>query len=144
GGSDHPPDEEAYSLELFAGDVWALVDALGWDRLVLLGYSMGGMTAQVAALRHPNRVQALVLMDTSHGPPDGLDASELDLGVAVVREHGMATLQELMAAHEDPMATPASSRLLAERPGHAEYERRKFLASAPEMWAAMAPEMLSQ
>src|SRR3712207_2032961 len=42
GASDQPASEDAYSLEAFAGDVWALVGALGWGRLVLLGLSMGG------------------------------------------------------------------------------------------------------
>jgi pimeloyl-ACP methyl ester carboxylesterase len=146
GSSDHPSVEEAYDLELFADDLWALADTLGWKRLVLLGHSMGGMVAQVAALRHPERLEALVLMDTSCGAPEGIDGSLLDLGVAVVREHGMATLHELQSARDDAevLATPASLRLLAERPGWAEFERRKFLASAPEMWAAMAPKMLSQ
>jgi 3-oxoadipate enol-lactonase len=107
---------------------------------------MGGMVAQVAALRHPERLRALVLMDTSSGPPDGIDGSLLDLGVAVVREHGMQTLHELQAEHmkDDPLTTPAARRLVEERPGWEEFERRKFLASAPAMWAAMAPKMLAQ
>jgi len=144
GGSDHPSGEDAYGLELFADDVWAVADALRWTRLVLLGHSMGGMAAQVAALRHPQRVRALVLMDTSSGPPEGLDASDLDLGVAVVREHGMETLRELQDAREGPLETPAARRLREERPGWDEFERRKFLASSGDMWAAMAPEMVHQ
>jgi 2-succinyl-6-hydroxy-2,4-cyclohexadiene-1-carboxylate synthase len=146
GNSGHPATEDAYDLELFADDLWALVDAMGWDRFVLLGHSMGGMVAQLAALRHPGRLQALALMDTSSGPPEGIDGSLLDMGVAVAREHGMETLHELQAEHakNDPLATPASLRLLAERPDWEEFGRRKFLACAAEMWAAMAPKMLSQ
>ena len=144
GESDHPGSEDDYNLELFADDLWALVDVLGWERFVLLGHSMGGMISQVAVLRHPERVQAFVLMDTSHGPPEGLDAAELELGLAIVREHGMATLQELMSAREDPLGTPAHQRALAEHPERENDERRNFLAAAPEMWAAMAPAMLSQ
>ncbi|TMK83570.1 MAG: alpha/beta hydrolase [Actinobacteria bacterium] len=146
GNSEHPASEDAYGLELFADDLWALADALRWDRFVLLGHSMGGMVAQIAALRHPERLRGLVLMDTSSGPPEGIDGSLLELGVAVAREHGMETLHQLQAEQEknDPLATPASLRLLAERPGWDEFGRRKFLACAAEMWAAMAPKMLSQ
>jgi pimeloyl-ACP methyl ester carboxylesterase len=143
GNSSKPSSEDAYDFELFADDVWALVDALGWhEPFVLLGHSMGGMVAQVAAVRQPSRLAALVLMDTSHGPPEGVDGSLLDLGVTVAREHGMEVLCDLQAEHADPTGTPAAARLRAERPGWEEFERRKFLASSPAMWAAMAPKML--
>ena len=145
GNSAQPEAEDAYDLELFADDVWALVDALGWaDGFVLLGHSMGGMIAQVAALREPARLAGLVLMDTTHGPLEGIDASELDLGVAVVREHGMEMLRQLQDEREDALATPASLRVRAERPGWEEFEKRKFLSSSAAMWAAMAPKMLFQ
>jgi 3-oxoadipate enol-lactonase len=144
GNSSHPPSEDAYDLELFADDLWALVDALGWDRFVLLGHSMGGMAAQVAAVREPARLRGLVLMDTSHGPPEGVDGSLMDLGVAVAREQGLEALRLLQDEHAAPLDTPAALRLRAERPGWEEFERRKFLASSAAMWAAMAPKMLNQ
>ena len=144
GSTSQPASEDAYGLELFADDVWGLVDAMGWDRFVLLGHSLGGMIAQVAAARQPSRLRGLVLMDTSHGPPDGVDDSLMDLGLAVVREHGMETLRALQDEHAAPLDTPAAVRLRAERPEWEDFERRKFLACSPAMWAATAPEMLSQ
>jgi pimeloyl-ACP methyl ester carboxylesterase len=144
GNSSQPAAEDAYDLERFADDVWALADALGWDRFVLLGLSLGGMIAQIAALRHPERLDGLVLMDTTHGPLEGIDAGDLELGVSIVREHGMAALEELQSEREDPLASPASLRLRAERPGWAEYERRKFLASSPAMWVTVVSQMVSQ
>ncbi len=145
GNSSQPPTEDDYDLELFADDLWALVDAIGWhDPFVLLGHSMGGMVAQVAALRDPSRLRGLVLMDTAHGPLEGIDATELQLGQSVVREHGMETLLELMDAREGVLETPAAVRLRAERPGWEDFERRKFLSSSAAMWAAMAPKMLNQ
>ncbi|MBV9412218.1 MAG: alpha/beta hydrolase [Acidimicrobiia bacterium] len=145
GGSSQPPSEDDYDLELFADDVWALVDAIGWDdEFVLLGHSMGGMIAQVAALRQPARLRGLVLMDTSHGPVEGIRAEERELGRSIVREHGMETLHQLMNERQNPLESPAAARVRAERPGWEEFERRKFLSSSPAMWAAMAPKMLSQ
>jgi 3-oxoadipate enol-lactonase len=145
GNSAHPESEDAYDLELFADDVWALVDALEWpDPFVLFGHSMGGMVAQVAAVREPSRLRGLVLMDTSHGPPEGVDGSLMDLGVAVAREQGMQVLLDLQAEHAAPLDTPAALRVRAERPRWEEFERRKFLAASAAMWAAMAPQMLNQ
>src|SRR5438477_1241899 len=144
GNSSKPASEDDYDLDLFADDLWALVDALGWDGFVLLGHSMGGMAAQVAAVRQPARLRGLVLMDTSHGPPEGVDGSLMDLGVAVAREQGLEALRVLQDEHAAPLDTPAALRLRAERPGWEEFERRKFLASSAAMWAAMAPKMLNQ
>ena len=115
----------------------ALAASLGWSAFVMLGHSMGGMIAQVAALARPDRVRALALMDTSSGPPEGPDAGELELGVSVVREHGMAALGELLDARAGPLETPAARRLRAERPGWEDFERRKFLAASGDMWAAI-------
>lgn len=144
GNSTKPASEDDYDFERFAEDLWALVDALGWERFLLLGHSMGGMIAQVAALRDPSRLTGLVLMDTTHGPLEGIDTSELELGASVVREHGMETLLELMNEREGALETPAAARVRAERPGWEEFERRKFLSSSPAMWASMTAKMASQ
>ena len=144
GNSTKPSSEGDYDFERFADDLWALVDALGWGEFVLLGHSMGGMVAQAAALRDPSRLAGLVLMDTTHGPLEGIDTSELELGLSIVREHGMETLLELMNAREGVLETPAAARVRTERPGWEEFERRKFLASSPAMWAAMTSRMASQ
>ncbi len=41
-----------------------LADALGWERFVLAGHSMGGGVAITLALYHPERLAGLVLVDT--------------------------------------------------------------------------------
>ncbi len=48
----------------YANFAMALADALGWDRFVLAGHSMGGGIAITAALYHPERLTGLVLIDT--------------------------------------------------------------------------------
>ncbi|HSI27059.1 MAG TPA: alpha/beta fold hydrolase, partial [Aeromicrobium sp.] len=48
-----------------ADDAAALLDALGIDQAVVVGYSMGGATAQMLWRRHPERVAGLVLCSTS-------------------------------------------------------------------------------
>jgi pimeloyl-ACP methyl ester carboxylesterase len=48
------------SLSLLADDVAALIEALGLERPVVAGFSMGGMIATVLAIRHPGTIRALV------------------------------------------------------------------------------------
>ncbi|MCU1372119.1 MAG: hydrolase [Ilumatobacteraceae bacterium] len=48
-----------------ADDAVAVLDALGIDRAVVLGYSMGGAIAQLVWHRHPERVAGLVLGSTA-------------------------------------------------------------------------------
>lgn len=52
-----------YRPEAQADLTIALLDCLGLEKAVLVGHSAGGTVALLAALRHPGRVQALVLED---------------------------------------------------------------------------------
>ena len=61
GGSDAGPAHR-YSIAAFADDVLALCDALGVDRFVAGGISMGAAVALRIAARHPERVRGLVLV----------------------------------------------------------------------------------
>ena len=61
----YPVGTVGYGLRDLAGDVFRLLDAHGLARAHLVGASMGGMVAQVAALREPARVASLTLLSTS-------------------------------------------------------------------------------
>lgn len=137
-GSVAPP----YSLGDFAGFVLQLADSLGWDRFVLLGHSMGGFVAQLVALQAADRLDGLVLMDTAHAVPDGVDAGLVEKGKEIVRAGGMTALVE--AQRGLPADTEAHARLLRERPGYAGFMERKALAMDPEMWLALVDEMVAQ
>jgi len=54
-----------FRLDDCADDVAALADVLGIDRFIPVGYSMGGLVAQLVWKRHPHRVEGLVLAATA-------------------------------------------------------------------------------
>jgi pimeloyl-ACP methyl ester carboxylesterase len=144
GQSSQPDQESDYSLASFSGDVLGLADALGWQRFALLGHSMGGMIAQVVVADAPERVVALVLMDTGHGPVP-IDPTLVELGAATARQQGMEVIAEFMAALEedDPLSTEAYRRKVAEDPGYAARGDRNLRAVSPAMYAAMILELTS-
>ena len=87
---------------------------------------MGGIVAQYMALADPGRLDSLVLMDTSHGPVAGLEPDLVQAAIAVVRTRGVDALADLLAGRESPIETEAHRRLLADRPGYAAFEDKKF------------------
>jgi esterase len=62
GDSEWSPEMD-YSIESHAGDLGAFVDALGLDRFVLVGMSLGGVNALAWAGQHSRRLAGLVLVD---------------------------------------------------------------------------------
>ncbi|MEV6953784.1 alpha/beta fold hydrolase [Streptomyces sp. NPDC051183] len=60
GGSERTAE---YSLTLMRDDVLGFLDALGLDRVDLIGHSMGGVVAHLVAQRQPHRIARLVLED---------------------------------------------------------------------------------
>lgn len=69
-------DGKALSIEAMAQDALAVMDANQVDRFHLVGHSMGGVIAQEVALRAPERIASLCLMNTV---VRGRDASGLTL-----------------------------------------------------------------
>lgn len=71
GDSDWSPDAR-YGVPDYASDLPAVLDAAGIERAVVVGHSLGGNAGTLFAASHPERVSALVLVDT--GPSLSLGA----------------------------------------------------------------------
>jgi len=73
-GESQWAEPPAYATENFAADLLGFIDALGLERVALIGHSMGGHNAMSFAAWHPERVSALVIVDSRPTiPTDRLD-----------------------------------------------------------------------
>lgn len=69
GGSD--PVAGDYTMAELAGDVAAVLDALGFKRVHYIGLSIGGMIGQAFALEHGDRLISALWCDTLPASPPG-------------------------------------------------------------------------
>jgi pimeloyl-ACP methyl ester carboxylesterase len=127
GHSSPAPAPEAYTYELLAEDLRAVLDALEIERAVLAGASMGAQTTLRFALENPDRVLALGLITPAFDPDthgedsyaswdrlaQGLreggvegfvEAYDLDAVPERFRETVAKVLRQRLSAHEHPLA----------------------------------------
>lgn len=151
GGTDLPAT--GLSFAQMADDLWDIVERT-WpqERCVLVGLSMGAATALRAALHHPERVHALVLVRPAWlhepSPPNLRPLSEVgtllrDMGPRAGRERFMASptyrevqavspssAQSLLGQFDTPQAQARAGRLI-ELPRCVPYSDPAQLARAP-------------
>lgn len=114
GASDKPHDPDAYRAARMAGDVVAVLDALGLARAHFFGYSMGGRIGFALAREAPARLHSLVL--------GGNGANERSPEEPILRAYlerlrqGPVVLAETIRAVFGAWATP---EMLANTPGRA-------------------------
>lgn len=111
--------ENPYSLAGQVNQLLGLMDALGVEKAVLMGNSAGGTVAVAFALEHPERVQALVLVDAAIYAGGGAPSSarwlfklpQVDrlgpLFVRNIRDWGLTMLES--AWHDPSKITPEIS-----------------------------------
>ncbi len=134
----------------YADDASALLDAVRWDRSLVMGISFGGMVAQEFALRYPHRVERLVLACTSSGGAGGAsyplhETADLQvedyvrriLQLRDIRRHGIwreahpvqfeamfdETLAALRVGADEPGRQIGARRQLEARARHDTYDR---------------------
>jgi 3-oxoadipate enol-lactonase len=52
---------QKYTMEMFTGDVAAILDHLGPEQAIVCGHSMGGVVAQLLTLDYPRKVKKLIV-----------------------------------------------------------------------------------
>ncbi|MFZ1165203.1 alpha/beta fold hydrolase [Mycobacterium sp.] len=117
GSSDAPGNMDLYSEQISVADMAAILDAAGADRAVLGGMSLGGYLSLAFNLVHPQRVAALVLVDTGPGYRNDAArdtwnawverrAQELESG----RTRADSSAELAQAVHEHPEGLPRAAR----------------------------------
>jgi pimeloyl-ACP methyl ester carboxylesterase len=67
GQSDYPADQSAYSEEATVADMAAILDKVGATKAIVGGLSLGGYMSLAFYRVHPERVSALLIIDTGPG-----------------------------------------------------------------------------
>ena len=91
GRSDKPHSSSAYGIDLFVGDVIAVLDTLGLEQADVVGYSLGARVAFALAVKHPERVRSLTSIAGAPGTGVGVfDRVFFPGSLAALESGGMA------------------------------------------------------
>ena len=84
----YPPGKPPYTFDDMADDAVGVLDSHGIGKAHVAGMSMGGMIAQLVALKHSSRVASLTVISSS---PVGMDTSHLPQTTDAYIEHSAAS-----------------------------------------------------
>ena len=65
-GSDRPQDDKDYASDKLIGDLFELADGLGLETFALVGHDWGGAIAWATALKRPERLSRLAIINSPH------------------------------------------------------------------------------
>ena len=134
---------DAYTIDVLVEDLGGFLNAIGIGCVHLLGHSMGGMVAMRFALRYPERLASLMLMDTAAEPMTIFPPALREQLAKEVRANGCASRVNMM--RELPMSDAAARG--RDFLGSDEHWRRvelKLSQMDPEAWVALGDEIANQ
>lgn len=102
-GASQWPVPPAYATEDFVSDLVGVMEVMRWERMTLVGHSMGGANSMALAAWHPERVERLVVVDSRPSIP----AERLGM----MHQRGARALRT-PRRHPTPESAVASFRLL--------------------------------
>lgn len=100
-------ERESWTLTAFGRDVVAVVEALGLDRVVLIGSSLGGSVALEAARLLPEQALAVIAVDTLQDASRELPPEALKQWAQAARRDFAGFCDQMMAQLFHPDADPA-------------------------------------
>jgi pimeloyl-ACP methyl ester carboxylesterase len=119
GQSDSPEDQSLYSEEATVADMAALLDTVAAKKAIVGGLSLGGYMSLAFHATHPDRVHALLIIDTGPGykkdePREGWNVNARRTGDNF-EKNGLKSLQSgsaerATAAHKDAMGLARAAR----------------------------------
>ncbi|MGH1373510.1 MAG: alpha/beta fold hydrolase [Cellvibrionaceae bacterium] len=83
GRSDRRLGQEPYNIWQDIGELFAVADALGWDRFALIGHSRGAIISTLAAGTFPERISHLALLDGMLPQPMAADQAPQQLAQSI-------------------------------------------------------------
>ena len=112
GRSDSPSEREQYSLQISAEDLRGLMDHLDIDKAYVGGLSMGGGIAARFAVAHPERVAALLIIDSSSasGLPMSPDMRAMrEKSIELAETQGMGALADYVVQSNPNLRSPVEA-----------------------------------
>jgi pimeloyl-ACP methyl ester carboxylesterase len=97
GFGESPLGSAEPSVDVMADDVTALLDRLGIDRAIVGGLSMGGYVAMAMLRRHPERLTAVVLMDSKASADEPAARENRERVARAVLDDGPGTLRPMLS-----------------------------------------------
>jgi 3-oxoadipate enol-lactonase len=117
-GSGRSPVTGTLSIESFADDLAALIDALGVGPVRLVGHSMSTIVVRTLAAKHPDKVSHLVLLGAVPAPLPEVGQQGQHDRAAKARAEGMAGIADAVMTNATAEATrrdhPATAALVRE------------------------------
>lgn len=133
-------DSREVSADLLADDLAAFLEGLGLERVHLLGFSMGAMTALRFAVREPARLDSLVVIGISTEREPRATIARRLLDPERIAAHDPAWAAALAARHDPGQGRDAWRRLL---PAIARDVESQSLIGPGELRAVGAPALVA-
>jgi proline iminopeptidase len=141
GLSDYEPGPDGYTVGQAVADLEALRQALGLQKMVLLGFSYGGFLAQYYATHHPENVAGLVLVGASPNVTASLGRSRQGEFISPEERTKMQEVRsQLREMAPDSGWTPAELLALIVYNNHinGDWKRQNYYKPSPEEMAQIA------